>query len=52
MRHFQELSQIAAVVSSSDFKVLIGGIRALEDFRVAVAEALEHPERGKQFFAP
>jgi NADPH:quinone reductase-like Zn-dependent oxidoreductase len=46
-----ELLQIAAAAASSDFKIPIAGRNPLEQFKTAVRQSLEHPERGKQFFS-
>jgi hypothetical protein len=46
----QELAQIAAASASQEFKVRVGGLNRLEDFKRAISETLHHPERGKQFF--
>jgi NADPH:quinone reductase-like Zn-dependent oxidoreductase len=46
----QELSEIAAAAELDDFKVPVGGLNNLEQFKTAVQNTLEHPERGKQFF--
>jgi NADPH:quinone reductase-like Zn-dependent oxidoreductase len=46
----QELGRIAAASASSDFKVPVGGLNDLAQFKTALRETLEHPERGKQFF--
>jgi hypothetical protein len=47
-----ELEQIGAAAADKDFKVPLGGLNLLEEFRAAVGETLVHPERGKHFFAP
>ncbi len=44
------LRQIADAAASEDFKVRVGGLHALDDFRNAITETLERPERGKHFF--
>jgi NADPH2:quinone reductase len=45
----EELNEIAA--ASFHFKVPVGGLNRLDEFKRAVTETLNHPERGKQFFA-
>jgi NADPH:quinone reductase len=47
----EELTAIAEASASSEFKVPVRGLNALENFKSALQEAIEHPERGKQFFA-
>ncbi len=44
------LRQIAEASAADDFKVRVGGLHALEDFRNAITETIERPERGKHFF--
>jgi hypothetical protein len=48
----QELEKISAVAAPAQFKVPVGGLNRLEDYKRAVEQTLAHPERGKQFFAP
>lgn len=44
------LDQIAEISGRLNFSVPMGGIHVLEDFKSAVDETLNHPERGKRFF--
>jgi NADPH2:quinone reductase len=44
------LEQIAEASGRPDFSIPVGGIHRLEDFKSAVDETLNHPERGKHFF--
>lgn len=46
----QTLRRIVEASASPDFKIAVGGMNRLEDFERAVAETLDSPERGKQFF--
>jgi NADPH:quinone reductase-like Zn-dependent oxidoreductase len=46
----KELQDIVAASASDDFKVPVGGLNDLEQFKTAIAETLNRPERGKQFF--
>jgi len=48
----QELEKISAVAAPAQFKVPLGGLNRLEDYKRAVEQTLAHPEHGKQFFAP
>lgn len=47
----ETLTAIAAAAAPETFKVPIGGVNPLSEFRHAVTETLSHPERGKQFLA-
>ena len=42
------LDEIAAVSARPDFNVRIGGVHALDDFKTAITETLDHPESGKR----
>jgi NADPH2:quinone reductase len=44
------LQQIAEIFSQPDFQVPLGGVHALDDFKTAVDESINHPERGKRLF--
>ncbi len=44
------LSEIVDVFGQTDFKIPLGGLHPLEDFRTAVFETLNHPERGKRLY--
>jgi NADPH2:quinone reductase len=44
------LKKIAEVTARPDFRVPLGGFHPLEDFRTAIQEGTENPERGKRFF--
>jgi NADPH:quinone reductase-like Zn-dependent oxidoreductase len=46
----QILRQIAEAAASPQFKVPVGGLNRLEDFKSAITETLTLPGRGKQFF--
>lgn len=48
--HEATLRQIAELARPSGFTVPFGGTHSLEDFKVAVRETINHPERGKRFF--
>lgn len=47
----ETLIAITAAAAPETFKVAVGGLNPLSGFRHAVAETLNNPERGKQFFA-
>jgi NADPH:quinone reductase len=39
------------VFAQPEFKVRVGGMHRLEDFKAAIGETLNQPERGKRFFS-
>lgn len=45
------MAEIATAAAPETFKVAVGGMNALTDFRHAITETLDNPQRGKQFFA-
>jgi NADPH2:quinone reductase len=45
-----ELQRIAEVSGRSDFRVPLGGVHALADFKHAIDETIERPQGGKRFF--
>jgi NADPH:quinone reductase len=45
------LHEIAEVFAQPEFKVRVGGMHRLEDFKAAIEETLNQPERGKRFFS-
>jgi NADPH2:quinone reductase len=47
----ETLTAIRAAAAPETFKIAVGGMNPLSEFRHAVAETLNNPERGKQFFA-
>ncbi|MBJ9992306.1 MULTISPECIES: quinone oxidoreductase family protein [Paenibacillus] len=44
------LQKIAEAANTPKFRVPIGGMHALEDYKTAIYESIHHPERGKRFF--
>ena len=44
------LREIVGIAGRPDFRVPVGGLHPLEDFRSAINETANHPERGKRFF--
>jgi len=44
------LDELTGIVGQRKFKISIGGTHALEDFKAAIYETLNYPERGKRFF--
>jgi NADPH:quinone reductase len=44
------LSQIIDIFGRAEFEIPIGGVHALDDFKTAIDQTLNHPERGKHFF--
>jgi hypothetical protein len=47
---FPWLRQLLEMSAGDDFKVRVAGLHRLDDFRAAITETLERPERGKHFF--
>jgi len=47
----KKLQEIAKVFAQPAFKVRVGGMHRLEDYRAAIEETLSRPERGKRFFS-
>jgi NADPH:quinone reductase len=45
------LHRIVEASAADDFKVRVGGLHKLEDFRQAITETIERPEYGKRFFS-
>jgi NADPH:quinone reductase-like Zn-dependent oxidoreductase len=43
------LNEIAETCSQPDFKVRVGGVHTLDNFKTAINETLQHPESGKRF---
>jgi NADPH:quinone reductase len=43
------LNEIAETCGQPDFKVRVGGVHSLDDFKTAINETLQHPESGKRF---
>ena len=43
------LNQIAEICGQPDFRVRVGGVHTLDDFKMAISETLYHPEFGKRF---
>jgi NADPH:quinone reductase-like Zn-dependent oxidoreductase len=44
------LREIVGIAGRPDFRVPVGGLHPLEQFRSAINETANHPERGKRFF--
>jgi NADPH2:quinone reductase len=44
------LQEITNVSGSMEFKVLVGALYPLEDWKIAIDETVHRPERGKRFF--
>jgi NADPH2:quinone reductase len=44
------LQKIAEISGRNDFKVPLGGLYLLDDFKTAIDETVRHPERGKRMF--
>ncbi|MBU5349591.1 nuclear transport factor 2 family protein [Paenibacillus lautus] len=44
------LQKITDVANTPNFRVPIGGMHALEDYKTAIYKSIHHPERGKRFF--
>jgi len=45
------LREIGEVFAQPEFKVRVGGVHRLEDYKAAIEAALNLPERGKRFFS-
>jgi len=45
-----QLQEITNVSGSMEFKVPVGALHPLEDWEIAIDEAVNCPERGKRFF--
>jgi NADPH:quinone reductase len=43
------LNEIAETCGQPDFKVRVGGVHTLDNFKTAINETLQHPESGKRF---
>ena len=44
------LQQIADISGRTEFKIPVGALHPLEDWKTAIDETVNHPERGKRFF--
>lgn len=44
------LEQIMEMAARDDFRVRVGGLHPVNDFRVAISDTIERPERGKHYF--
>lgn len=44
------LERIMEMAARDDFRVRVGGLHPVNDFRVAISDTIERPERGKHYF--